>query len=132
MVVTANTPVSGVPGPPVEGVSPQIPAAPPAASPSVDSTPAASTGAPASSGPDLSGVQSRYDEAQQDFQKAQKIMQQPTTEPPPPHARLLAMVEGLATGLSAFGKSIATKGKEGGAPEVEQHYAQQAEIKMAQ
>jgi hypothetical protein len=40
--------------------------------------------------------------------------------PPPPHAKLLAMVSGLAMGLSAFGTAIATKGKEGGAPEVSQ------------
>ena len=39
---------------------------------------------------------------------------------PVPHARLLAIVNGIATGLSAFGDSIATHGQDGGAKEVTQ------------
>jgi hypothetical protein len=41
--------------------------------------------------------------------------------PPPPHARLLSMVQGLAAGLSAAGKSLATRGKEGGAEDVQNY-----------
>lgn len=45
--------------------------------------------------------------------------------PSAPHARLMAMVNGLAEGLGAFGKSIATKGKEGGVDEVIQERGEQ-------
>jgi hypothetical protein len=57
-------------------------------------------------------------------QKAAALANQSTAAKPVPHARLLAMVEGLSVGLSAFGTSMGTKGKEGGAPEVANYYAQ--------
>ena len=41
-----------------------------------------------------------------------------------PHARLLNMIQGLALGMDAFGKSLATGGREGGVQEVEQANAQ--------
>jgi hypothetical protein len=46
----------------------------------------------------------------------------PAAQPaaPPKHAHLLAMVQGLADGLSAASTSIATHGREGGAAEVQQ------------
>src|SRR6266567_2009741 len=42
------------------------------------------------------------------------------TAAPQPHARLLSMIQGLAIGLGAASKSIATHGREGGAEEVVQ------------
>jgi hypothetical protein len=58
---------------------------------------------------------------QQATQKAADLANQSTAPPPPgPHARLLAMVQGLSLGLDSFGKSIATGGREGGAQEVQQ------------
>jgi hypothetical protein len=46
----------------------------------------------------------------------------PVAQPavPPKHSHLLAMVQGLADGLSAASKSIATHGREGGAAEVQE------------
>ena len=53
------------------------------------------------------------------------------TPNPPPHARLLAMVNGLSIGLASFGTSLATHGREGGAPEVEQLRGAQQQQKIA-
>src|SRR5579872_5603452 len=48
--------------------------------------------------------------------KSAADLAKPTPPPAPvPHARLLAMVSGLATGLGAAATSLATGGKEGGA-----------------
>ncbi len=56
---------------------------------------------------------------------------QPTPPPTPgPHARLVSMVQGLALGLDAFGKSIATHGREGGEEEVQQVQAAQQQQKI--
>ena len=56
----------------------------------------------------------------------QQVPQNAAPAAPVPHARLLAMIRGLGAGLqeagattSAVGKSIATRGKEGGAQDVE-------------
>ena len=55
---------------------------------------------------------------------------------PPPHARLLKMIQGLSaglTGVGAFGTALATRGKEGGIQEVEQvQAAEQARKIQAQ
>jgi hypothetical protein len=63
----------------------------------------------------------------------------PAAQPaaPPKHAHLLAMVQGLADGLSAAATSIATHGREGGAPQVQEQrlqrqQAQQSADKAAQ
>ena len=56
----------------------------------------------------------------------------PAEGPPPPHARLLAMIAGLGQGLSAFGTSLATHGREGGAKEVSDIQAQESQTKLAQ
>ncbi|MGA7856166.1 MAG: hypothetical protein WCA15_22805 [Candidatus Acidiferrales bacterium] len=65
------------------------------------------------------------------YKKAQDIANAPTAVPVSgPHARLVSMVQGLALGLDAFGKSIATHGKEGGAEEVTQVQAQQQQQKI--
>ena len=50
--------------------------------------------------------------------------------PPPPHAKLLAMIQGLGIGLSAAGAAIGSHGREGGAPEVQQYYANQQQQKI--
>jgi len=47
------------------------------------------------------------------------------------HSKLAAMVQGLAIGLSAAGTSLGTHGREGGAPEVQQYYANQQAQKQS-
>lgn len=64
------------------------------------------------------------------IQKASDKANEPPP-PPPPHARLLAMVQGLSLGLSAFGTSLATHGKEGGAQEVAQVQGEEQQQKIA-
>ena len=67
----------------------------------------------------------------------QQVPQNAAPAAPVPHARLLAMVRGLSAGLetagatmSAVGKSIATHGKEGGAPDVQEFVAKQQQMKL--
>lgn len=57
----------------------------------------------------------------------------PVAQPaaPPKHARLLAMVTGLADALSASATSIATHGREGGAEEVQQLQGQRQQMKQS-
>jgi hypothetical protein len=100
-------------------------AAPPAAAP---------TTAPAAA-PDSAAIAAQmapYEQkAQAATQKAADIANTSTAPPPPgPHARLLAMVQGLALGADAFGKSIATHGREGGVQEVQQVQAEQQQQKI--
>jgi hypothetical protein len=67
--------------------------------------------------------------------QAQKDAAVSTANPNPPrHAVLLKMIEGLGIGLSSAATSMATRGKEGGAPEVAQYYAgqQQQQIQAQQ
>jgi hypothetical protein len=51
------------------------------------------------------------------------VAEQPAA--PPPHAKLLAMIQGLSVGLGAAAQSIATHGKEGGAAEVQRFQGEQ-------
>lgn len=63
---------------------------------------------------------------------ARNEAQQPiATPPPPPHARLLAMISGLATGLGAFATSAATQGREGGVKEVVQVQGEEQRQRLA-
>lgn len=64
------------------------------------------------------------------LQRVQQLSKPEAPAAPVPHARLLAMVSGLATGLSAFGTAIATGGKEGGAKEVAQIQGEQQQQKI--
>lgn len=50
---------------------------------------------------------------------------------PIPHARLLAMVEGLSVGLSAAARSIGTHGQEGGSADVQAYYQRQEAAKQS-
>jgi hypothetical protein len=64
--------------------------------------------------------------------QATKIAAESTAAPPPgPHAKLLAMVQGLAVGLGAASRSLATRGKEGGAEDVQNFYAKQQELQQS-
>lgn len=74
----------------------------------------------------LASAQEANTAGQQNMATAQKIAQTDTTIKPGPHAQLRAMVEGLAIGLSSSAKALATHGEEGGAPEVQQYYANKA------
>ena len=59
------------------------------------------------------------------FQAANEAAQKSTAPPPPgPHARLMAMIQGLSVGLGAFAGSAATQGKEGGPEEVQRFQAE--------
>lgn len=119
--VNANaTPVQPTPAP--------APAAP---------APDLSAGAPTSAPPDLSNLISPGPQAQPNYQTAalgsataaaagvksaidqyNKDRAVSTVPVPGPHARLMSMISGLATGLGAFGTAIATHGREGGVEEV--------------
>lgn len=59
-----------------------------------------------------------------------KINAQPTVPPNAPHAKLLAMVNALAIGLSSFGTAVATHGQEGGEKEVAQLQEEQQNQKI--
>lgn len=110
----ANEPVQTAPPPDV----PNTPA--PAVDLSALSQPGSSVvaGQPAPSIAGTSDYGAAIGAAQQAVKNAQELAK-PTPPPAPvPHARLLAMVNGLALGLSAAGTSIATHGREGGAKEV--------------
>jgi hypothetical protein len=64
-------------------------------------------------------------------QKAAQIAGQSTVPVPGPHARLLAMISGLATGLGAAGKAMATGGREGGIEEVTRVQGEEQQQKIA-
>ncbi len=107
----------------------------PDAAPVVSGAPAVPAGISALAQP---GVQTTLDQMapfqqkeQAAIQKASDLANTSTAPPPPgPHARLLAMVQGLALGADAFGKSIATHGREGGVEEVQQVEAAQQQQKI--
>lgn len=64
--------------------------------------------------------------AQSAANDVQKFSQESTAPPAAgPHARLLSMVQGLAVGAGAFGRSLATHGKEGGVDDVLAYQNQQ-------
>lgn len=66
--------------------------------------------------------------------QAAPTQQQPTpaVSPNTPHAGLMSMIQGMMLGVSAFGKSIATQGREGGAEEVLSERRAQQEMKLKQ
>lgn len=73
-----------------------------------------------------------YQNNEQDaIKKAADLANQPAPVPVAgPHARLISMIQGLALGADAFGKSIATHGREGGIEEVQQVQQQQQQQKI--
>lgn len=85
--------------------------------------------------PSIAGT-SDYGAAIGAAQQATKNVQELSKpEPPPapvPHERLLAMVNGLAVGLSAAGRAIATHGEQGGAKEATEVLGAQAGQKRQQ
>lgn len=64
------------------------------------------------------------------LKRVQELAKPEAPAAPVPHARLLSMVQGLATGLSAFGSAIATGGREGGEKEVAQIQGEQQQQKI--
>jgi hypothetical protein len=68
-------------------------------------------------------AQAAYSQVQQDA----KI---PIVPPTVPHSRLLNMIAGIGVALSAAGTSVSSHGREGGAPEVQQYYANQQQQKI--
>jgi hypothetical protein len=109
-------------------VAPDTTAAPPTGA---AATPTPQPGTPAAS---VQAAMTPYlNNEQTAIQKAADIANKPIAAPTPgPHARLLAMVQGLALGADAFGKSIATHGREGGVQEVAQVQGEQQQQKIAQ
>jgi len=70
-------------------------------------------------------------------QKAADIANAPVVPPNAPHARLFNIIAAIGAGLSASGTAIATHGKEGGAPEVQEimgarQQQQQSKVAAAQ
>lgn len=97
------------------------PVAPPevaASGPTPADAPAVPTAAPVN--PAIADMNRNYQQQQDATAQLQKDTAPTPPAAPVPHARLLAMISGLATGLGAFGTSLATKGAEGGVKEVEQ------------
>jgi hypothetical protein len=114
----APAPVQAEPvAPDVTSNAPAVPAA----------TPMAGPAAPPTAASQVSDLSAQY--AQQ-VAKTRADAQAPPPSAPVPHARLLGMVQGLADGLSALGTSLATRGKEGGAPEVQQLQAERQNQKL--
>lgn len=76
-----------------------------------------------------SPVVQKINEANTALQRASDIAGKPVpTGMPAPtgrHAGLVAMIQGLTLGMDAFGKSLATEGREGGVAEVQQIQQQQ-------
>ena len=70
--------------------------------------------------------------AQEANQRAADLANQPIVSPKAPHAQLTQIISSIASGLSAFGTSLSTHGKEGGAAEVAQIQGQQQQQKLAQ
>jgi hypothetical protein len=120
---SANTPSVDVNGASAPGAS----ASQAAAVAAPDSTAAASS-APNTESLPLSATSGQIAAAQAPYQanmaaagaKIQQLSQPTPPAPPAPHAKLLAMVNGLALGLDSFAKAAATHGREGGVEEVEQ------------
>lgn len=116
------------------------PSAAPAAAPdlsSMNQPGAAMTPAPAATvAPDnaAAAVQAQvapYVENEKQAIQNMNDLSKPTPPPAPvPHARLLAMVSGLATGLSAAAMSLSTHGREGGAAEVTRIQGEEAAQKQ--
>jgi hypothetical protein len=64
-------------------------------------------------------------------QRAADLANQPAAVPASgPHQRLIQMVQGLALGAGAFGKAIATHGREGGIVEIQQVQGEQQQQKI--
>lgn len=111
-------------------------------------TPIAAPAVPASSAPDLSALTSPASQpptltdavssnlaplnqaSQEAGEQIKKINAQPTVPPNAPHAKLLAMVNALAIGLSSFGTAVATHGEKGGAQEVAEIQGEQQNQKI--
>jgi hypothetical protein len=117
-----TTPVADAP-PAVPAAAPDI-AAPVAAAPPIPATGSTQDATMAAMAKPMAAQQAAT-------QRAADIAAQSTAPPPPgPHARLLQMISGLATGLGAASTSIATHGREGGAAEVQQVQAAEAQQKQ--
>jgi hypothetical protein len=95
------------------------------------------TAAPAATlPPDIAADKARVDAAIQDYQQtaAKPVVAAPVpgiAAPGTAHSRLLNMISGLALGADAFGKAIATHGREGGVQEVAQANAQKQAMQQS-
>src|ERR1700679_4338511 len=131
MAITPETAssVTSTPAPDVSALAqPGSAVAAPAAAPTTAPAAAPSAADPASVQAAMAPFQQKEQEA---TQKAADLANQPAAVPVSgPHARLIGMIQGLALGADAFGKAIATHGKEGGIEEVQQVQAQQQEQKI--
>jgi hypothetical protein len=79
----------------------------------------------------MTQANAKFQEQGNELQKAEQPLK---PIPPGPHARLFNMIEALGVTLSATGKTIATRGKEGGAADIQDYYArkQQQEVQAQQ
>jgi hypothetical protein len=94
---------------------------------------------PGSAGPaegSMAAVNQEAAAGQQEMNAASDLSTQPLKVAPipgvatGPHARLLNMIQGLALGADAFGKAIATHGREGGISEVQDYQAKQNAMRI--
>lgn len=109
---------------------PNAAAAPAAAPPSAPMTPAPAAAVAPDPNAAQAQAQTHVDAANQAFKKAQDLAKPDAPAAPVPHAKLLAMIQGLSLGLSAAATSIGTHGQEGGAKEVIQVQAEQQRQKL--
>ena len=117
---------------PGTAATPVTPAAAPAAIPApAAATPDQTTPAvPA----DVQQAANQYQQSVADYQTAAKAPLNVAPVPgiaTGPHARLINMISGLALGADAFGKAIATHGREGGVQEVQQANAQKQQMQQS-
>lgn len=118
--VVAGTAALASPGPaaaPVAAPVVSAPVAAPAAQPLTEGQQVAAQAAPA------------YQAANAAYQKAAQLESTPLPDAGG-HSRLMAMVAGLAEGVSAFGTAAATGGREGGAKEVLDFQAKQQQMQI--
>jgi len=83
---------------------------------------------------DAAAVESKvapYQQAEVEATKrASDIANKPVVDPTVPHAKLMAIIQAIGIGMSAFGAAGATGGREGGAPMVQKFEAGQQEMKI--
>lgn len=109
----------------------------PSAVPSVPSVDLSALAGPGAAAPTAMGSQEgqQYTAAVQGenaaLASAKQLAQPQAPAAPVPHARLLAMVQGLALGVNAAATSLATHGREGGAAQVAQVQGEQQAQEIA-
>lgn len=126
---TPATPAASTAAPVTQPTAPDV-SAPPTAAPDLSGLvssgsqpqPTMATAVQGSMAPYIANEQAAY-------QKAAAIANTPTPAPPAgPHAKLMGIIQGIAVGMGAAGRSLATHGKEGGVDDVLAYEKQKQEM----